>query len=73
MTSWLSIMEKINTFPIEMIHIMPECIMHLHGHRNKMLPLMKPFILVDLSNGVTYLPTYILTYLTNYLLTDLTY
>jgi hypothetical protein len=29
----------------ETIHIMLEDIVHLHGHQNKMLPLMKPFIL----------------------------
>ncbi len=43
-------MEKMSTLPYETIHIMPECVMPLHGHRNKVVPLMKPFILVDLSN-----------------------
>ncbi len=50
MTSQSPIMEKMSTFPYETIHIMPECVMPLHGHRNKVVPLMKPSILVDLSN-----------------------
>jgi hypothetical protein len=33
---------------------MPECTMHLHGHRNKMVPLMMPFILANLSNGTKF-------------------
>jgi len=35
-----------------MIHIMPECVMHLHGHPNKMVSLMKPFILTNLNNDI---------------------
>ncbi len=52
MTFQLSIVEKMGTFPNEMIHIMLECAMHLHGHRNKVMPFMKPSILMNLSNGV---------------------
>jgi hypothetical protein len=54
MTSRLSPMEKIGTFLDETIHITPRCTMRFHGHRNKMVPLMKPFIFVDLSNGVKF-------------------
>jgi hypothetical protein len=53
-TSWSSIMEKIGTFPIEMIHITPRCVVHLHGHWNKMVPLTKDSILANLSNGVKF-------------------
>jgi hypothetical protein len=42
------------TFFNETIHIMPGCIMHLHGHWNKVMPLMKPFILVDFSNALNF-------------------
>jgi hypothetical protein len=28
--------------------------LHLHDPQNKMVPLMMPFILVDLSNGVKF-------------------
>jgi hypothetical protein len=52
MTFRLSIVEKMNTFLDESIHIMPKCIVHLHGHQNKLVPLMKPSILVNISNGV---------------------
>jgi hypothetical protein len=38
-------------FPYDTIHIMPRCVMHLHDHQNKFVPLMKPFILVNLNNG----------------------
>ncbi len=51
MTSRLSIVEKMSTFLDETIHITFECVVHLHGHQNKMLSLMKPFIFVNLSNG----------------------
>jgi hypothetical protein len=47
-------MEKMNEFPNETIHITPRCAMHLHGHWNKVVPLMKPSILVDLNNGVKF-------------------
>ncbi len=47
MASRLSVMEKMNTLLDEMIHIT-----HIHGRRNKVVPLMKPFILVDFTNGV---------------------
>ncbi len=47
-------MEKMNTFLDETIHITPKCAMHLHDHWNKMVPLVKPSILVDLNNGVKF-------------------
>jgi hypothetical protein len=46
--------EKTNTFLDEMIHITPGCTMHLHGHWNKMVPRLKPSILMDLSNGTKF-------------------
>ncbi len=49
-----SIVEKMGTLLNETIHITPECVMHLHGHQNKMVPFMKPFILVDFNNGVKF-------------------
>ncbi len=49
-----SIMEKTSTLLDEMIHITPKCVVHLHGHRNKMVALMKPFILADLSDGAKF-------------------
>jgi hypothetical protein len=54
MTSQLPIVEKTCTLFDETIHIMPECTMHLHGHQNKAMPLMKPYILVDLNNGAKF-------------------
>jgi hypothetical protein len=43
-----------NTLFDETIHIMPGYAMHLHGHWNKMMPLMKPSILADLYNGTKF-------------------
>jgi hypothetical protein len=54
MTSWSFIMEKISTFLDESIHITPRWTMHLHGHRNKMVPLMKPYIFTNFNNGVKF-------------------
>ncbi len=54
MTFQLSIVEKTNTFPDEVIHIMPKCVVHLHGHQNKMVPFMKPIILMNLNNGTKF-------------------
>jgi hypothetical protein len=51
MTFRTSILEKMGMFPNETIHIPPRCTVHLHGHQNKVVPFMKPSILVDLSNG----------------------
>jgi hypothetical protein len=48
------IVKKMNTFPSETIHIMFRCAMHLHGNLNKVVPFMKPSILVDLRNGVKF-------------------
>jgi hypothetical protein len=36
-TSRSSIVEKMSTFPDEMIHIMHGCTVHFHGHRNKVV------------------------------------
>ncbi len=49
-----SIMEKMSTFFDEMIHIMLECAVHLHGHWNKVVPVMNPFIFTDLNNGAKF-------------------
>ncbi len=54
MTSQLSIVEKTSTFLDETIHIMFGCAVHLHGHRNKMVPLLKLFIFADLSNDIKF-------------------
>jgi len=54
MTYWLFIVEKTSTFLDEMIHIMLDCVMHLHGHWNKVVPFMKPFILADFYNGAKF-------------------
>ncbi len=54
MTFQLSIVEKMGTFLNKTIHIVPKCVMHLHGHHNKMVPLTKPFILADISNGIKF-------------------
>jgi hypothetical protein len=54
MTLQRSIVEKTNTFLDETTHITFECAMHLHGHRNKVAPLMKTAILVNLSNGTKF-------------------
>ncbi len=43
-----------STLPHEMIHITFKCIMHLHGHWNKVVPFLKPFIFADLSNGAKF-------------------
>jgi hypothetical protein len=54
MTSSLFIVEKTNTLLDKMIHIMFGCTMHFHGHQNKVVPFMKPFIFVDLNNGAKF-------------------
>jgi len=54
MIFWSSMVEKMGTLLDETIHIMPGCVVHFHGHRNKIVPLMKPSILVDFSNGVKF-------------------
>jgi hypothetical protein len=54
MTFRLSIVEKMSTLLDGTIHIAPGCAMHLHGHWNKMVPLMKPSILVDFNNSVKF-------------------
>jgi hypothetical protein len=47
-------MEETNTFLDETIHIMPEDVMRLQGHQNKVVPLVKSSIHVDLSNGTKF-------------------
>jgi hypothetical protein len=42
MIFWSFIVEKTSTFHDEMIHIILGCAMHLHGHQNKLVSLMKP-------------------------------
>jgi len=54
MTSQSFIVKKANTFPNETIHIMHGCIVHLCGHRNKMVPFIKPSIFADFSNGFKF-------------------
>jgi len=54
MTFRLFIVEKTCTFLDERIHITPMCVVHLHGHRNKVVFLMKLFIFVDISNGTKF-------------------
>jgi hypothetical protein len=52
MTSQSSIVEKTSTLFDETIHITPRCVMHLMTTIGiKMVACMKPFILVDISNG----------------------
>ncbi len=46
--------EKTSTFLDETIHIMTRCAIHLHGHWNKMMFFMKPYIFTDLSNGIKF-------------------
>ncbi len=46
-------MEKMGTFD-EMIHITLRCVVHIHGHWNKMVPFMKPFILANLNNDAKF-------------------
>jgi hypothetical protein len=50
----LSIMKKTNTLLDEMIHITLACVVHPHGHWNKVMPFMKPFRLADLNNGIKF-------------------
>ncbi len=45
---------KMSTLFDEIIHITFGCVMHLHGHQNKMVPFMKPFIFTYFSNGVKF-------------------
>jgi hypothetical protein len=52
-------MEKMSTFPNEMIHIMLRGTVHLHGHWDKMVPFMKPSILVDFSKALSSIATHV--------------
>jgi hypothetical protein len=53
MTSQLIIVEKTSLLD-KTIHITHGCTMHLHGHWNKVVPLMKPFIFTNFNNGVKF-------------------
>jgi hypothetical protein len=46
--------KKTSTFLDETIHITFGWAMYLHGHRNNVVPLMKPFIFADLYNGAKF-------------------
>jgi hypothetical protein len=54
MISRLSIVGKTSTFSNETIYITPKCIVHFHGHWNKMVLLLKPSIFVDINNGAKF-------------------
>jgi hypothetical protein len=54
MTSRTSIMKKMGRFPNEMIHIPFKCVVHLHGHWNKMVPFMKLSMLANFNNGAKF-------------------
>ncbi len=55
MTFRSSIVEKIDTLPNETIHMTFGCVVHLHGHKNKVVPLMKPSILaITLSFAIAH-------------------
>ncbi len=43
-----------STFFDEMIHIMTECNVHLHNHKNKVMSLMKPYILANFNNSANF-------------------
>jgi ribulose-5-phosphate 4-epimerase/fuculose-1-phosphate aldolase len=47
-------MDKKGTLPNERIHITPKCIVHLHGHYNKVVHLMKPSILAILMMALRF-------------------
>ncbi len=50
----MSIVKKTSTLLDDTIHISFGCIVHLHGHWNKVMPLMNPFILANLSNDTKF-------------------
>lgn len=55
MTSWSSIVEKMNIRLDKTIHITPKCTKHLHGHRNKGCPswsLLYLWILTMMLNSI---------------------
>jgi hypothetical protein len=54
MISQSSIVKKMNTLFDETIHITPKCVVHLHGHQNKMVLLLKPFIFTVINNGIKF-------------------
>jgi hypothetical protein len=54
MTSQLFTVKKITTLPDETTHITLGFVVHFHGHQNKVVPLMKPYVLVDRSNGAKF-------------------
>jgi hypothetical protein len=48
MTPQSSILEMMGTLFAETIHIMSRCAMHLHGHQNKVVPFIKPFVYLQI-------------------------
>jgi hypothetical protein len=60
MTFRLLIVKKTSTFLDEMIHITHKCTMHLHGHQNKMVPLIKPLCLWILAMALSFTTTHLL-------------
>jgi hypothetical protein len=52
-------MKKMSTFLDETMYIMLKCIMHLHGHWNKAVSLVKLFILADFSNALNSIITFV--------------
>jgi hypothetical protein len=68
MTFQLPIVKKTSTLSNETIHITFECAMHLHGHRNKVVLLMKLLYLRILTmslNSTNTLVGQLMTFETN--------
>jgi hypothetical protein len=57
MTFRTFILEKTGALPNEMIHISLRCVVHLHDHQNKMVPLMKPLYLWILTMVLRFATT----------------
>ncbi len=47
-------MKKTSTFLDETIHIMLGCVMHLHDHWNKVMPVLKLSILANFTNNAKF-------------------
>jgi hypothetical protein len=60
MTFQLFIVEKMSTLFNEMIHITFRCIVHLHGHQNKMVPFIKPLYFWILAMVLSFTTTHLL-------------
>jgi cAMP phosphodiesterase len=52
-------MKKTSIILDEMIHIMLGCTMHLHGHGNKMVPFIKPSILMHLIMALSFVVAFV--------------